>query len=255
MNGETMTLFTNLLLAALTALYVIITKRILDASNTANQQNKDLFLENQRLHLFPHLSCHIEKTSDDLNFVLQNFGDNAGVDVDLLIVASYSEDSVSLKDFTSRHMKRKDGGYPSWKADEEGFYGLYHHYVYYSVPPHRQVRAPLQFPVVPRSVSILMQFRDVVGNNYFRVYWMFGEHDADTRYKMGAMQPHRIKTWSRIDFDLRGDQVVLKTTNGEPLPQELEETYFLKTWSHSISAGYLRLSSRSVEDPGEWSNA
>lgn len=98
---EALTIVTSVLLAILTAGYVVITKRLLDASVEANAQNKDLFRDNQRLQVYPHVSCHVDNTHGRLRFVLQNHGDSAAGDIDVLIVGTYSEDDLPLEEFRS----------------------------------------------------------------------------------------------------------------------------------------------------------
>lgn len=249
----TVTIITSVLLAALTAVYVILTKRLLDASVEANAQSKELFRNNQRLQVYPHVSCHVARSDGEPNLVLQNHSDNAAQDVDVLIIGQYSIDDMPAERFRELYVEETRGAKPEISPDDEGFYGVYHHFIYCSAPPHRQVRAALEFPVQPDSLQVLLQFRDVLGNNYYRIYWLFTEPTVDDRFKIGSIDPHRAKTWSRVDFDIRGDSVVLVTQNGGPLPPECETSRFTQAWSHSLSSGHIVGASRQVEDPGEWS--
>lgn len=250
---EVVTIVTSVLLAILTAVYVVITKRLLDASVEANAQNKDLFRDNQRLQVYPHVSCHVDNTHGRLRFVLQNHGDSAAGDIDVLIVGTYSEGDLPLEEFCERYVAGKQDIKRGITSTDEGFYGIFHHYVYCSAPPHRQVNAALDFPVEPDTLYILLQFRDVLGNNYYRIYWMFRESLENDRLKIGAIDPRRARTWSRVDYEVKDHSVLLKTSSGEPLPPECKASGFKQIWDHSISAGHIEGIPLRVEDPGQWS--
>lgn len=249
---EILTIISNILLASLTAAYVVITKKLLDAAVVSNQQSRSLNIENQRIQLFPHISCHASNTDGDIGYSIQNNSDNAASDVDLIIIGIYHTDDYDLKSFINDYGDIAYINDLNINSTEEGFFGVCHRHIYYAVPPHKQVDCNLYFPVEPDSLYILLQFRDVLGNNYFRVYWLMKDSYEDKRLKIGGIEPNRIKTWARIDIDRRGKQYVLKTQSGEPLPPEVQGSNFHDYYQCSIPIGLIKGASRQVEDPGVW---
>jgi len=170
---EAATIITNIVLACLTAVYVILTKRLLDSNIEANSQNRALSIENHRLQVFPQISCHVEKNVDDLYIVIQNLGDNSATDVDLIFVGVYSSEDLSPEQFRDEIVVGYRGEKPEITLTDEGFFGIYDRIVYSTAPPNSKTKTKMLFPILPNGIYALMQFRDILGNNYYRCYWIY----------------------------------------------------------------------------------
>ncbi len=254
---EIATVATSVVLAAITAVYVFLTKRLLDVAVENNAQTQELAQENQRLQLYPQVFCHTEKGADGISLVLQNLGDKAAGDVDVLLVCAFADEDAPYKGLIKMHgLPKYQESLRSVGPGEDGFYGVYFHFVYFSLPPRRQVRVPIDFPVPPDLLHALLQFRDVLGNNYYRFYWMFLGHPRDSRFRIGSIDPSSAKTYARLDFSIdSGPPPALVTTDGSPLPPETETSDFAAIWAHSVSSGYFKQAALEVEDAGTWSDA
>ncbi len=248
-NLEIVTIISSIILTIITAVYVVLTKRLLDAARSANEQNRYLAQENQRLQLYPQMFCHAELKADEVFLCIQNLGSSAAVDVDILAVGQYFDEENPLDQFLLEYAAEDRVRNLSLAPTDEGFYGVSSRFVYASFPPRRQVTALLQFPVCPESLYILLQFRDVLGNNYFRVYWMFINGD-DERYRIGAIDPQTAQPCPKIS--LESDSNRLAVEKGLPLPIQIQSSHFASAWEHSLPAGFLVGWTREVEDAGEW---
>ncbi|MGO9147786.1 MAG: hypothetical protein ACLQDF_15620 [Desulfomonilia bacterium] len=249
---ELLSIITNILLAGLTALYVIVTKRILDTAVAANQQTKVSFRENQRVQVFPQLFCYLNKDDQKQVLILQNPSDNVASDLDLFILGVYSVEDISPDQFVNDFIRQDTDIEFKIVPTDEGFFTLFHHFTFSFAPPHSQCKVDLSLPISPDAFYVFLQFRDVLGNNYFRFYWMFSFSKEEGRYRIGDVEPCEAKTCSRIEHDFREDKFILYTRSNETLPIEVEHSDFIGFFQNAISTGFLKNSIHQIEDPGEW---
>ena len=183
---------------------------------------------------------------------LMNPSTLAAFDVDLLLVGTYDEDSTNFERFLENYVSPK--GQEGLHPDEEGLFGLYDHLTYAVVPQRRTVTAKLQFPEIPPMVSCLLQFRGVIGSNYFHAYWFMSAdyRNPEGDFRIGALDPDIWKASPRIsyDWDVEVKKRVLKAERGK-LPEEIRRD-FLSSFRRSIPVGYLKTGPLDVEDRGSW---
>ena len=99
----------------------------------------------------------------------------------------------------------------------------------------------------PQFVYVLLQFRDLTGLNYAKVYWFFEEeHVEGSRFRLGSMLPHSITTSRRINYN---EHLELLYDDASPA---LIDDGFLEAWKSAIPCGYLKVGYRGVEDRGTW---
>ncbi len=244
----------TLLLAALTAIYVVLTYRLVGETRRAADLSQAAVDRQLRLSMFPQLAV---SASDDAGLVtlrLWNPGLASSADVDLLAVATYSEDDISplefLKQFAAPRARSKLAIHPN----EEGFYGVFDHCVYGLFPPHARLEVPLQFPIPPNIFSLLLQFRDMANNNYVRLYWFMRplSDPSSTRYSVGSLESSGFDPSPRITYSFHPTSV-LSAEDGSPLPPRVADE-FLPLWRASIPSGQLTDQLADVEDRGTWTH-
>ncbi len=242
------------LLAAITAVYVALTWKLLAATVAANQQNKELAWEGHRLQMYPQLFCFAEASGDTTTLVLQNLGSAASGDLDVLVMSSYWDEDTPVGQFLAENAS--DPSSITLTSSDFGLFGVYNRFLYASFPARRQVRVPLGFPAGHDNINVLLQFRDALGNNYSRVYWMFLSSPSDKRYRIGSLEPNCAETSSRIaSYEYAKGKLTLSTSDKESLPPALKGSDLLHLLEHCVPLGKLRGSPGDVEEPGEWADA
>ena len=257
---EVIAVSTSMLLAILTAIYVILTYRLVreskrtnDISREASDRTREAANRQFQLATFPYVHCVATYERDKIILTIQNLGSIPASDVDVLAVASYSEHELQPQKFIDLYVD-KESTLNSRLFEGDEFYGVYDHMLYYLMPPNIQVKVPLHLPIPTDFVHVLLQFRDIVGVNYYRLYWFFAQREDHRRqrFQSGSVEPQTIELCDRIVFDT-SDNLALKTEDGSPLPKEVQGE-FLSQWNASIPSGYTGGSYPGVEDRGRWEN-
>lgn len=211
----------SLLLAGLTAAYVVITAKLLEESRRANEVNQESFRRQLQFALLPHVSCTARLgDEEEVLLTVQNPGSMPANDVDILAVASYLESDITPESFIGRYVEKESDQKKRLFENEDGFFGVYDHIVYFSMPQHKQVTVTLHLPLPTEFLWVLLQFRDVVGTNYHRLFWFFAEHEnsGSSRFRLGGVDPQAVESHSRVTFKTSQD-LKLVTDDGSPLPE------------------------------------
>jgi hypothetical protein len=248
----------TLALIILTGLYVIVTYRLMRAAVEANELGRESFEQQSVLATYPQISCYARHDEKSIILRIQNSGETLAFDVDVWIFAIYSFEGDDFTSFVGTYVKdeyRREVLTALLPKLEEAndFFAISDHIVYYTMPRRRQVEIVLSaLPLLPNSFDVFLQFRDVVGRNYYAVYWFFqGEDDAAGRYRLGAVQPEALGRVERLDFSGFPKNEVI-APKGESLPDGLGDQSAI--WRASIPAGYLLAERGDIEDRGEWSD-
>ena len=196
------------------------------------------------LNFIPALSFSVGK-GEDLTFSLSNLGNTPAYDVDVIAIGYYPEYEISAQEFATAYVKKSDDHIDRILNTDEEAFGVYDHITYASVPRGRRVRSSFAYPIQPEGMYVLLQFRDIQGNNYHHLYWMF--KNSEQGYRVGALDPKSPQIVPRIDWDL---ELILRTEDNSPLPVYMKE--FESQWNTSISTGYTTLGMAEIEDRGSW---
>jgi hypothetical protein len=247
---EYVVIITNIVLALLMGLYVVLTYRLVNETKKVTEQNRALFERQFLLSTLPHLHISIGSDKATQAVTVYNSGEMAAYDVDLLIVATYNEDEIDIPTFMVRFVSPDHRRFPP-TATDEGFYGVYDHLVYPIFPKKRKVVAKLDTSISPGGIYCLLQFRDVSGTNYSHVYWFYEQEYEEGRiYRLGSIEPNNVTQSPRINFSFSKEKKLL-AENKQPIPQYVSKE-FSEFWEHSIPCGYTKTASYDVEDRGQW---
>lgn len=240
-------------LAILTAFYVYFAWKLVKFSNYANLQNQLAVKQQIRVMTAPYLRCAVFQLNDNVHFKLSNIGRGPAYDIELLVLGDYFESEHDIWQFSIKTAKAE---LIIPKVDNEGFFHIYDRIIYGYAFPENEVEAPLAFPERPKSLSILLQYKDISGDNFCQIYWFFESRvGPKSFYKLGACYPKVLSVSPRIEFV--ADPFRLIAENGKELPKDLEEAQgyyiFNKSLKVAISSGYFN-PNLEIEDRGEWKN-
>ncbi|MDQ5824299.1 MAG: hypothetical protein M3441_08815 [Chloroflexota bacterium] len=249
MGPEWLTLIVNTLLAVLTGVYVIVTYALVKESRRANDLNRSVTEKQLRLLTLPQLFC--ELTNDTRNgktsLIISNVGNVPAFDIDIYALGAYHEDDMDIPTFMLSYAPPKYRKEPL-NANDEGFYHVRDHIIYYLFPLRKRITVELLMPTVPHFMYILLQYKELLGANYVQVYY-FGMGDGT--YRLVKLAPPLPTLSERIDYKYESKQLLLQTENGSSLPAFLEEE-FTDSFAHSIPAGFLIAGLPTTEDRGIW---
>jgi hypothetical protein len=247
---ESITIIANILLAILTGLYVALTYRLVNETRRATEQTRALFEKQFFLSTLPHLHISISYDGTFPVVTIFNAGDMAAYDVDLLFVGYYYQGDMDIPTFMVNHVVASNRN-TILHADDEGFYGVYDHFIYPVFPQRKKVVARLDLPTPPSGITCLLQFRDLSGANYSQVYWFYDrENEKGRTFHLASIKPSIITSSPRVTFNfLRERRLIAENNNA--LPEHIIKE-FAPTWEHSIPSGYTTVTSHDVEDRGEW---
>jgi len=241
-------------LAILTGLYVYLTRKLLKSSIEANRQNQLAIKEQVRAMTSPYLRCAVYQLKDKLHFKLSNIGHGPAYDIDLLMIGHYSEDEFDVSQFVTKDSK---GNLITTKLDEESNFHFFDRIIYGYASPKTEVNASFAFPERPKSLSILLQYRDISGDNFAQIYWFFESWVGPKKfYKLGGCEPKVVTVSPRIGFETEPFRRLV-VEKGKKLPKALEKARgyreFNKCFNFSVSSGSF-VPDFIIEDRGEWKN-
>jgi hypothetical protein len=227
-----------------------------EASLTLQQAT---YSEQSRLATYPVLACDCTFDSSFAYLRLHNVSAVPALDIDLMVVDFRLDEYDDYEDYVVKFVKQEYvDRFLGHAPDEDGTWGVYDHLCYGDVPPGRSIRAPLDFLGAPESLLVLLQFRDLLGRNYIRSYWIYKSSNA---LKADA---YVVNTTTEPDPAL-GESPRLSLLKTHPVvgtdtartittaPAAVDEE-FLPAFNHSIPSGMLNKPQMSVEDRGVWSS-
>lgn len=234
------TSITNIVLSLLTALYVILTFRIL-------KENR----RNNELSAHPQLYCEVKIEGGEARFSIINPGGIPAIDVGALILAHYHEDDQDVMSFLNEHVGE---GWPERKRivdTHDGFYSVYDNFDFPVVPAGKRVSVSPGFSKLTDQFLVLFQFRNFFGENYYQVYWFCSDHrNTNRRITLGSIQPPGIGRTPRITFT----ENHLVTVKKSPIPPCVEKD-FSPFFKHSIPSGITKAGTLNGHETREvWSD-
>lgn len=239
------------ILAILTGIYVSLTRKLVKSSNEANQQNQQAIREQVRAMTAPYIRCYVYQSKNELHCKLSNVGNGPAYDIDLLVLGHYPEEDLGSPFMA----KDSEGNLITCEPDEEGIFHIFDRIVYGYAFPRSEVDGSFVFPERPPSLSILLQYRDISGDNFVQLYWFFESFSGRKKfYKLGACDPQVIQVSPRIEFGVEPLKLVIE--QDKELPKVLEQAKgyqdFKKSFEVAVSSGYFVSDFVEVEDRGEW---
>lgn len=241
----------NLILATLTGVYAFLTYMLLAESRKANQSNVQLSQEQTRISMMPLLYCDAIPHENKAQLNVYNIGRVPAYDVDLYIIAVYSEEDKDIPTFIFENASTRGRTF-NITANEEGFYGVFERAVYPIFPFGKKAELVLEAPEGYEMLFVLIQFRDVYNNNYSQLYLFTKENDTDTgRYALGSLEPQVLCVTPRLvmQIDQEKSDLVLESGGDRPFKFWLE---FIELYRHAIPIRYLNITTMYVCEKGLW---
>ncbi|PCF94940.1 hypothetical protein [Vreelandella nigrificans] len=231
----------NIVLSILTAVYVVLTFRIL-------KENR----RNNELGSYPQLYCEVKVDGSEARLSVINRGNVPALDIGALVLAHYHEDDQDVMSFLNEFVGE---GWPERKRivnTFDGFYSVYDNFGFPVVPAGKQVSVRPGFPKMADQYLLLFQFRNIFGENFFQIYWFHLDHR--NRHKgltLGSVEPHGIARTSRITFT---ENYLLADKNSQ-LPACIEKN-FSPFFKCSIPSGITAAGILNAHETREvWSDA
>lgn len=242
----------TLALAVLTAIYVVFTYKMLSQTKRANDLTQSALQRQFDLATYPRLTCWAKLSAGSIKIIIQNPATIPATDVDVLTIALYEEVDIDVSDFVARYIRKGSDDRSRLFRTHQGFFGVYDHIFYYSLPQQTQVAASLNAPLPCNNLLVLLQFRDVSRRNYYTLYCFAadGVGSGDQRFRAIGIWPKGISESPRVVYT---SELVLKTEDDSPIPKDVEQE-FRGFWDSSISCGFLIVAEHDVEDRGESSS-
>jgi hypothetical protein len=227
------------------------------ASEATIAMQRQSWDEESRLTTYPALFCEFFFDEQGTSIHVSNASSFPAADVDIVFLSLFHTDTDDPMDFVRRFVaeEHRDEAVTNFTAPPKGddfnawelskFFGFYDHLTYATVPPRSAVTAPINAPFAPWQFTMLLQFRDLVGRNYCRVYSGAQSSDPDNPKYMFEMTPQPIDELlhdiPRIEYlgytNALGDVAVF----GEHIER-------------SIPSGYMKQPLMDVEERGQWSS-
>lgn len=178
---------------------------------------------------------------------LSNMAAVPALDIAVDVISVFHVDDVPLEELLTNSVRQSDRDHvaKNLAADDDGFYALWDWFTYQVLAPRTRVRAPARTPESPKvpDVTVLLQYRDALGHNYWSLAWFI--RDEDDRYRCSSLRPAHPLPAPRM----KGRP--LQTEDGSPLPEPLRRFTWLH--DHALHAVFLDgVPAGHEDDRGEW---
>lgn len=237
---DTPILITNIVLAALTALYVILTYRLVRHSKKANEINLKATTEQLRVLTSPYIHCEIRREKDELFIILTNGGSAPAYDVEVWASGFYYYGEISsYPGVVLLNNAAQIGSDEEVRIRNRMTYPVFFH--------KKQVTARLEFPIITDSVTVFIQYRDSRADNYSYRLWFIDDTEGSRKsYQLADIKPAGNITSPRVDFIRIEDKDGLDKS----MPSHIVEFY---NQGFKSGLGFKKMHQDSVtEDRGEW---
>jgi hypothetical protein len=200
-----------------------------------NQKDTSLyrsFLGRQlRLSTVPHLYCDLqwEDATQQVQLSLFNVGTVPAYDVHISSIGAYVEEQLDIAAFMRTYVDPRYRKYPL-QADKVGYYGVRTTARVPCLSAQNQVALELGFPIRPNDIYVLIQCRDLSGENYYQLF-CFSDVSPNGDYKANLLEPKTAEVIERLhlyDLDNLDPAVLVKQ-----MPYYLKD--FLSLWNHALS--------------------
>jgi len=228
--------------------------RAADAAEATVEVSQKAAREQSIAAVFPLLFMTLRPVEDGFSVSLANRGIAPAVDVAAYAFATFNEEDEPLEAFVAEWIRSDERGEVlEIGSDSEGIWALRDHLYYAYIPPHQQVVAHCACPLEPRSVTILLQARDVLGRNFARAEWHY-RLAGESRYRSGGIEAHSADEVPRLETDLEPSK-----SGGHISGAGLDSIQKLHDAvgdfrAHAFSVAWVEGIGADWEDRGEWSD-
>ncbi|MGP1371594.1 MAG: hypothetical protein ACTS3T_02105 [Almyronema sp.] len=224
-------LLSNLILVGLTGFYAWFVLRLLQQLQQEQTQYRETLTQQLQLTTLPYLHWDLRTQADAESLLLDlfNIGNVPTYDILVGTIAAYNEETLDIPTFMRTCIQPRHRKYPL-QADKVGYYGIRTSLRLSLLPAQKQVTLPLALQLRPVDIYVLIQYRELLGNNYYQLC-CFSDIDESGLYRANLLEPGRPVAMPRIHFhDLNAVEGVEATDEAD--------AYFLRDfielWNHSL---------------------
>ncbi|MGB3517936.1 MAG: hypothetical protein WBA43_15880 [Elainellaceae cyanobacterium] len=244
---DSLLLIASLILLGLVAFYTWFVFQLLQTVRRESHLYRSSLDQQLRLTTFPHLYCDLssDRPSGTLTLEVYNIGSQPTTDILVSTIGTYTAETLDVATLMRNYIQPRHRKYPL-QPDKVGYYGIRSSVRSPMLPYQKRLAIALQFPVCPVDVYALVQYRTIVGENYYQLY-CFSELDDQGQYRANIPDAHPLTPIERIHFyDL--DALEPPAREGS-LPFPLVD--FIDLWNHSISQRFTTLYTGDYAAPTE----
>jgi hypothetical protein len=240
---EPLILISNLILLVITGFYAWFTYRNLKQVQQENNVYKNALERQLKISAFPHLYCDMQGgfQGNIGQLELFNVGSIPAYDIHLSLIGAYTEESMDIASFMRNHVQPRYRKYPL-QVDKVGYYGIRTSMRCPILPFQKKLTIATMLPLRPVDIYALIQYRDILGGNYYQVY-CFSDLDEKGNYRANILEPKGFEPLERLHFyDM--DDANLSIAD-KSLPYYVSD--FVDLWNHSLSFRMTTLYSEETE--------
>jgi hypothetical protein len=244
---EPLVLAGALILFVITAFYAWFTHRILQEIRQENNLYKSVIEKQLRIAACPHIYCDMQPDLQTGGFHLEiyNVGNVPAYDLHISTIGTYTEETMDIPTFMRTYVQPRYRKYPL-QVDKVGYYGIRSSVRFAMLPYQKRLAIALTLPMRPVDIYALVQYREILGNNYYQVY-CFSDLDAKGNYRANILEPSTFEQMERFHFYDIDDA---KISAAEKLcPYHVLD--FIDLWNHSLSYRLTTLHSEDMVYPQE----
>lgn len=235
------TIGSNLLLAFLTAIYVILTLIILTSQNKATKKNFSFMQKQLDMRSMPILYCTVNSKPEPLLFTVSNYGNMLAYNVEVYIYCYISHGKLTDYSFDDSIQwdENNDEDFPvKYSMIDLIGYPLFVH--------NKKVCFKPAFPFTNPNYKVILEYSDIYGNYHSSYFEFVSEYSDD--YSMVATIPGFLEKHEYLDF-----RDIIMNNNKRKLPKHLINSAPIID-TNSKPELYFDLSFQKKEDRGTWSN-
>lgn len=236
---EPLILISNLILLVITGFYAWFTYRTLKQVQQENSVYKNALDRQLKISAFPHLYCDMQGGFQENAGQLElfNVGSIPAYDVHLSMIGAYTEESMDITSFMRNHVQPRYRKYPL-QVDKVGYYGIRASMRCPILPFQKKLAIATMLPLKPVDIYALIQYRDILGGNYYQVY-CFSDLDEKGNYRANILEPKGFEPLERLHFYDMDDANI--SIADKSLPYYVSD--FVDLWNHSLSFRMMTLHS------------
>jgi hypothetical protein len=235
-------LICNLILLVITGVYAWFTYRMLKQIQQESTVYKSALDRQLKISAYPHLYCDMQGDfqGEGMKLEIYNVGSIPAYDIHLSVIGAYTEESMDIPTFMRNYVQPRHRKYPL-QIDKVGYYGIRSSVRCPILPFQKRLAIALSFPLRPVDIYVLIQYREILGGNYYQVY-CFSDLDEKGNYKANILEPPGFEPLERFHFhDMEDTNTAIADKS---LPYYVGD--FIDLWNHSLSYRMTTLYSEEV---------
>jgi hypothetical protein len=234
---EIILLIGALILLMITAFYAWFTHKTLQEMRHESNLYRAVLEKQLKVTAFPHIYCDLQPDfqTGGLQLEIYNVGNVPAYDIHVSTIGTFTEETMDIPGFMRTHIQPRYRKYPL-QVDKVGYYGIRSSVRFSMLPCQKRLAIALMLPMRPVDIYALVQYREVLGGNYYQVY-CFSDLDTKGNYRANILEPSRIELLERFHFYDMDDAKIPPTEKSLPYPV----VDFIDLWNHSLSYRFTTL--------------